>query len=73
MGKALLETGDVSAAIQHLEKSVQLQPKQAYGYYQLSLAYRRAGRTSEADKALHTFQLLKDKTPRKPGTGDDAN
>ncbi len=69
LGKALLDQGDTSGAIQHLEAATRLQPSQSYGYYQLSLAYRRVGRVEEADRALRTYQELKDKSSRKP-SGD---
>ena len=65
LGKALLDKGDANGAIQHLEAATRLQPTQSYGYYQLSLAYRRGGRIEEAEKALHTYQELKDKSPRR--------
>ena len=65
LGKALLDQGDASGAIQHLEAATRLQPAQSYGYYQLSLAYRRVGRVEEAEKALRTYQELKDKGSRK--------
>jgi tetratricopeptide (TPR) repeat protein len=66
LGKALLEKDDVIGAIQHLETATRMQPKESYGFYQLSIAYRRAGRLPEADQALHTYQELKEKNPRKP-------
>lgn len=72
LGKALLDKGDVSGAIQHLEMATQLQPAQSYGYYQLSLAYRRIGRVEEADKALRTYQQLKEKNSRKSSGEDPA-
>ena len=65
LGKALLETNDVAGAVQHLETATRLQPTESYGFYQLSMAYRRAGRAGEADQALHTYQELKDKYPRR--------
>jgi tetratricopeptide (TPR) repeat protein len=65
LGKALLDQGDTSGAIQHLETATRLQPNRPYEYYQLGLAYRRAGRAEEAEKALRTYQELKDKSSRK--------
>jgi tetratricopeptide (TPR) repeat protein len=69
LGKALLDQGDAGGAIQHLETATRLQPNQSYSYYQLSLAYRRVGRVDEAQKALRTYQELKDKNSRK-SSGD---
>lgn len=61
LGKMLLQHGDVASAIAHLETAVQLAPDQDYGYYQLSLAYRRANREKDAERALKTYQQLKEK------------
>lgn len=61
LGKLLLQRGDLSAAIAHLEAAVQLAPDQDYAYYQLSLAYRRARREKDAERALQTYQQLKEK------------
>jgi len=72
LGKALLDKGDAGGAIQHLETATQLQPGQSYGYYQLSLAYRRIGRVEDADKALRTYQKLKEKNSRK-NSGEDPS
>jgi len=72
LGKALLDKGDENGAIQHLEIATQLQPAQSYGYYQLSLAYRRIGRIEDADKALRTYQELKEKKSGK-GSAEDPS
>lgn len=61
LGKMLLQRGDVASAIAHLETAVQLAPDQDYAYYQLSLAYRRAHREKDAERALQTYQRLKEK------------
>jgi tetratricopeptide (TPR) repeat protein len=60
LGKAWLEQGKLKDAIQDLETSVRLQPTD-YAYYQLSLAYRREGRVSDADQAMLKYQQLKPK------------
>jgi len=72
LGKALLDEGDANGAIHHLETATQLQPAQSYGYYQLSLAYRRIGRVEDADKALRTYQQLKEKNSRKNSSEDPS-
>jgi Flp pilus assembly protein TadD len=51
--------------VKHLETATKMQPTEPYGFYQLSMAYRQAGRTPEADQALHTYQELKEKNPRR--------
>jgi tetratricopeptide (TPR) repeat protein len=60
MGKALLEQGKVKDAIQDLETSTRLHPTD-YAYYQLSVAYRREGRASDAEQAMLMYQKLRPK------------
>ncbi len=62
LGKAMLEKGDVRAAIDNLEAAVHAQPKD-YSYYQLSLAYKRDGRMQDARQALQMYEQLKRKAP----------
>ncbi len=65
LGKALLEQGDVSEATRELETSVQLRPTD-YGYFQLSNAYARTGRSDDASRALEKFEKLKPKNAAVP-------
>ncbi len=60
LGKALLEQGKLKDAIQDLETSIRLHPTD-YAYYQLSVAYRREGRASDADQAILMYQKLRPK------------
>jgi tetratricopeptide (TPR) repeat protein len=60
LGKAMLEQGKVKDAIRDLEASVHLHPTD-YAYYQLSVAYRREGRTSDAEQAVLMYQKLRPK------------
>lgn len=60
LGKAWLEQGKVKDAIQDLETSVRLHPTD-YAYYQLSLAYRRDGRSGDASQAMLMYQKLRPK------------
>ena len=62
LGKALLEQGKVKDAIQDLETSIHLHPTD-YAYYQLSVAYRRDGRSDEAEQAVLMYQKLRPKPP----------
>jgi tetratricopeptide (TPR) repeat protein len=48
LGRALLETGNVSDAIAPLEQAVRLDPSVGEAHYQLGLALSRAGRKGEA-------------------------
>ena len=59
MGRILLEQGDAAGAVERLETAVRLDPKQYYSFYQLALAYRKLGRTQDAETALKRFQALK--------------
>jgi tetratricopeptide (TPR) repeat protein len=60
LGKALLEQGKLKDAIRDLETSIHLHPTD-YAYYQLSVAYRREGRASDAEQAMLMYQKLRPK------------
>jgi tetratricopeptide (TPR) repeat protein len=60
LGKALLELGNLKDAIQDLETSIHLRPTD-YAYYQLSIAYRREGRATDANEAMLMYQKLRPK------------
>lgn len=59
LGKLYVERNDNENAIRHLEAAARADNKKDYIYYQLSIAYRRAGRKAESDQALKTYQELK--------------
>jgi tetratricopeptide (TPR) repeat protein len=59
LGKALGERGDVAGAIENLEAAARAEPKKDYVHYQLSIAYRRASRTVEAERELELYKELK--------------
>lgn len=59
LGKLYVEKNDVQKAISHLENASQADRTKEYIYYQLSIAYRRASRTADSEKALKTYQELK--------------
>lgn len=65
LGKALLEQGDATGATRELETSVQLHPTD-YAYFQLSHAYARSGRESDAKQALDNFEKLKPRPKNNP-------
>ena len=65
LGKALLEQGKVKDAIKDLETSIRLHPTD-YAYYQLSVAYRREGRASDADQAIAMYQKFRPKPHVQP-------
>lgn len=49
LGRALIRRGRPAAALAHLRRAAELAPDNPEPHYQLSLAYRRLGRTAEAD------------------------
>jgi tetratricopeptide (TPR) repeat protein len=58
-GKILLDRGDFSNATDHLQVAVQLSPDKDYIHYQLQSAYRKLGRTADADRELAIYKELK--------------
>lgn len=59
LGKALVEQGDARGAVEHLEAAARIEPSRDYIQYQLSIAYRRAERTADAERALQLYRELK--------------
>lgn len=59
LGKALIEKGSFDEAIFQLVSAAQSDPQKDYIHYQLSIAYRRALRTEEADRELKLYKELK--------------
>jgi tetratricopeptide (TPR) repeat protein len=76
LGKALIEQGDVASAIENLEAAARAEPKKDYVHYQLSIAYRRASRTSDAERELQLYKELKaanrSPAPQTTGAKQDA-
>ena len=52
LGKMLLHSGDIGAAVEQLEAAVKLDPEDATAAYQLGQAYRRAGDSTRAQEML---------------------
>lgn len=59
LGKIFLERGETEKAIEQLESAVSYDANQDYIHYQLSIAYRKASRKEDADRALKRYQELK--------------
>ena len=53
-----MQQGDTAGAIQSLEIARKLAPDHDAVYFQLSQAYRRAGRMQEAEQALAAYKKL---------------
>jgi tetratricopeptide (TPR) repeat protein len=58
MGQVLLETGDFDGAIRELEAGVKIAPDSPSLRFALARAYRRAGRTADAEREQATFTEL---------------
>lgn len=71
LGQVLLETGDVPGAIGELEAGVKLAPDSPIMHFTLARAYRRAGRTAEAEKAQAEFARL-NRHLRESQTGSES-
>lgn len=57
-GKALLETGDTTAAIQQFEAALQQNPSNAEAYYQLGLVYEGLGDATQSSNAFKSAAKL---------------
>jgi Flp pilus assembly protein TadD len=51
-GNLLLEAGDLAGAIERLETAVKLDPDYPEAHHNLGVAYKRAGRRSDAVREL---------------------
>jgi tetratricopeptide (TPR) repeat protein len=61
LGALLLQAGDVAGAITALEVAKQAAPDEAQNYYNLALAYSRAGEADKAKAHLERYQQMKAK------------
>lgn len=61
LGALLLQSGDVARAITALEVAKQASPDEAQNYYNLALAYSRAGEADKAKAHLERYQQMKAK------------
>ena len=57
-GKAFLETGDTTAAIQQFEAAIKQNPSNAEAYYQLGLVYERLEDATQASDAFRSAAKL---------------
>ena len=64
MGRTLTQMHRPAEAEPYLKRAAQLEPFTAVTHYRLSLVYRAAGRTADAQKELAEFQRLKDMKER---------
>lgn len=63
-GKALLEVGRSDLSVRWFEQAIALNPDYPEPYYLLARAYRRLGRTADAERALKSFQAASARAPK---------
>ncbi len=61
LGKLLLEGGKAVDAVPHLEAAVSQDPTKDYEHYQLATAYKKLGRTADAEREFARYRQIKDK------------
>jgi tetratricopeptide (TPR) repeat protein len=61
LGKTLVSDQRFEEAVPHLEAAVRLNPSSSYAHYQLQLAYRRVGRTADADREAAIYRDMKNR------------
>ena len=59
LGKTLVTEQKFEEAVPHLETAVRLTPASAFAHYQLQAAYRKVGRTADADREAAIYRDLK--------------
>ena len=67
LGRVLLQMGNFSEAIHDLEEVTRLQPARLSVHLDLEAAYRKAGRTAEADRELVLCEALRNRRPTAKG------
>lgn len=66
-GKIQLDRGQTEEAVTHLEAAARLMPQTDYVHYQLQAAYRKVGRSADADRELEIYKALKAKSREAAG------
>jgi predicted Zn-dependent protease len=72
LGRALLEQGDVLAAIRELEAARRFAPTSPKVHFNLARAYTQANRTTEAEQERAEFERLKEQIAAQPISHDRA-
>ena len=63
-GKALVQLGRADISLRWFERAIVLNADYPEAHYQLAQAYRRLGRTEDAERALKAFQAASARVPR---------
>jgi hypothetical protein len=53
--------------VMHLEAAARLRPQTDYMHYQLQAAYRKLGKSADADRELEIYKALKAKSRERAG------
>jgi tetratricopeptide (TPR) repeat protein len=61
LGRSLISDSKYQDAIRPLEQAVKLQPENPVAHYHLATAYRRVGRTEEADRESVAFKQMSER------------
>ena len=64
-GQPGCELYEMTKALYHLSKAVEIDPEDATPHYRLSVLYRKLGRTGEAEKEMQLFEKTKSKAKDK--------
>lgn len=59
IGKLLMNQNKPAQALPYLEAAARLDPAKAYVHYQLQAAYRKLGRTADANRELAVYEKIK--------------
>ena len=73
LGKLFIEKGAINEALEQLQVAANLDPKKEYIHYQLSIAFRKASRIEEADRALKLYSELKSASRNDTPAGMSGN
>jgi len=63
-GKALVQLGRADISLRWFERAILLNVDYPEAHYQLAQAYRRLGRTEDAERALKAFQAASARAPK---------
>ena len=66
MGKVLLNKGESELAVRMLQRALQMDPNNFMGHHLLGQAYRKLGKTEEAERELKRAQELQELAKPKP-------
>ena len=59
LGNLAMKRGKIEEAAKHLEEATRLDPKGSRNYYALARAYRRLGRSGDAERQFQRYRELK--------------